>query len=300
MLGTRDKFTYFKCSSCDCLQIAEIPENISEYYPDKYYSFNTYKKLNKRRAFRRWVDKYRVDDELFKANIIGKISNLLSKPLDYVPYLKPISIKKDDPILDIGCGTGRLLQRMAMGGFTKLSGLDPFIEKNISYDSGVTIAKSSIKSFCENTKDRFKIIMLHHSFEHMPNPLDILTNIYDILDKDGVIILRIPLVDSYAWNEYKENWVQLDAPRHFFLHSRKSLDILLGKSGFKIKNTLYDSSKFQFTGSELYKINISLNSSKKEKDIFSKETIKNYTNKAIELNKAGNGDQAIFYIKKYK
>lgn len=300
MLGTRDKFTYFKCSSCGCLQIAEIPENISEYYPDNYYSFNTYQKLNKRRAFRSWFDKRRVDDKLFKVNIIGKLSNFISKPLDYVPYLKPINIKKDDPVLDIGCGTGRLLQRMAMGGFTKLTGLDPFIEKNISYNSGVTIVKSSIKNFCENTANKFKTIMLHHSFEHMPNPLDILTNIHRILEKDGVIILRIPLVDSYAWNEYKENWVQLDAPRHFFLHSRKSLAILLAKSGFEIKDIFYDSSKFQFTGSELYKRNISLSSSKKEKDIFTKETIKNYKNKAIEINKAENGDQAIFYIQKSK
>ena len=300
MLGTRDKFTYFKCDSCGCLQIANFPDNISKYYPDNYYSFNTYQKLNKTRALRSWFDKHRVDDALHNANIIGKLSNLLSKPLDYIPYLKPVNIKKDDSILDIGCGTGRLLQRMAMGGFTNLIGLDPFIEKNISYNSGVTIVKSSIKDFSNNPANKFKVIMLHHSFEHMPDPLNVLINIQQILEKDGVIILRIPLVDSYAWNEYKENWVQLDAPRHFFLHSRKSLTILLDKSGFEIKDICYDSSKFQFTGSELYKRNIPLNSPKNEKNIFTKEALDNYEYKANEINKIENGDQAIFYIKKTK
>lgn len=298
MLGTLDTFTYFKCSSCDCLQIAEIPKNISAYYPNSYYSFNAYKKLNKKRTVRGWIDKHRVNDELFEANILGRLLNLLSKPLDYIPYLKPINIKKDTSILDIGCGTGRLLQRMAMGGFTNLTGLDPFIEKNISYHSNVTIIKSSIENFSENNEGKFNVIMLHHSFEHMPSPLDILTHVYRLLAKDGVIILRIPLVDSYAWQTYKGNWVQLDAPRHFFLHSKKSLEILLDKSGFEIFDICYDSSKFQFMGSELYRRNIPLNSPKRDRNIFTKKDIKNYSTKAKEVNKDKNGDQAIFYIRK--
>lgn len=296
MLATGDKFSYFQCGACDCLQIARFPRNISDYYPENYYSFNTFQKLNKARPLRGWFDKHRVDDELYKSNIIGKLSNLLSKKLDYIPYIKPLNIAKDDSILDIGCGTGRLLQRMAMGGFTNLTGLDPFIDKNISYDSGVNIIKSSIKDFCDTQMKKIKVIMLHHSFEHMPDPHDILNNLKCIMDKDSIIILRIPLVDSYAWDEYKENWVQLDAPRHFFLYSRKSLTILLGKSGLKISRACYDSSKFQFIGSELYINNISLNSSKKVKKIFSRETIKMYERKAAELNRLEKGDQAIFYI----
>jgi hypothetical protein len=40
MFGFRDEFTYFECSICGCLQISEIPENISKYYPLNYYSFS--------------------------------------------------------------------------------------------------------------------------------------------------------------------------------------------------------------------------------------------------------------------
>src|SRR3569832_2443522 len=36
MFGTREEFEYFQCGSCDCLQIAHIPENLGQYYPSSY------------------------------------------------------------------------------------------------------------------------------------------------------------------------------------------------------------------------------------------------------------------------
>ena len=40
MFGTRDRFAYFRCADCGCLQIGEVPENLSKYYPDNYYSYS--------------------------------------------------------------------------------------------------------------------------------------------------------------------------------------------------------------------------------------------------------------------
>jgi len=39
MFGVGDQFTYFECSKCGCLQIAEILKNMGKYYPANYYSF---------------------------------------------------------------------------------------------------------------------------------------------------------------------------------------------------------------------------------------------------------------------
>ena len=43
MLGLKHEFVYFECSECECLQIADIPENIGDYYPSHYYSFKKVK-----------------------------------------------------------------------------------------------------------------------------------------------------------------------------------------------------------------------------------------------------------------
>jgi hypothetical protein len=39
MFGLRDEFEYVECANCGCLQIKEIPHNLSDYYPEAYYSF---------------------------------------------------------------------------------------------------------------------------------------------------------------------------------------------------------------------------------------------------------------------
>src|SRR5258706_6223401 len=38
MYGTREQFAYFECCECGCLQIEDIPEDLSRFYPPGYYS----------------------------------------------------------------------------------------------------------------------------------------------------------------------------------------------------------------------------------------------------------------------
>ena len=39
MFGLGEPFTYFRCANCDCLQIENIPEDMSRYYSSGYYSY---------------------------------------------------------------------------------------------------------------------------------------------------------------------------------------------------------------------------------------------------------------------
>src|SRR5687767_10644147 len=38
MFGYRDSFEYVECGECGCLQIREVPPDLSRYYPDEYHS----------------------------------------------------------------------------------------------------------------------------------------------------------------------------------------------------------------------------------------------------------------------
>lgn len=295
MLGTFDDFLYFQCPACKCLQIKKKPDNLAKYYPENYYS---YKKLDRliNSHLRKWIDTHRVNHLTNKKNIPGFILNKLSKSLEYIPWIQNTGVQHNAKILDIGCGQGRLLLRMALGGFTNLTGIDPFIKESITYHNGVEIIKTNLEEFTKD-KHHFDLIMLHHSLEHMPNQHSTMKSIAKLLSPDGVVLIRIPLADSFAWEHYKEHWVQLDAPRHLYLHSKKSLELLAKENGLRIDKMIYDSAKFQFTGSELYLRDIPLNSDKKTRKIFSQKQLKLFEKKAIELNNASNGDQATFYLK---
>ena len=109
-------------------------------------------------------------------------------------------------------------------------------------------------------------------------------------------MIRVPLCSSWAWEHYRENWVQLDPPRHICLHSLKSMELLGNQSGFTLDSVHFDSTEFQFTGSEKYLKNIPL-IEKEDDELFSAQELNEYKRKAEKLNRDGKGDQACFIFK---
>jgi predicted SAM-dependent methyltransferase len=138
--------------------------------------------------------------------------------------------------------------------------------------------------------------MLHHSFEHVDNPHAVLKHLNKLLCLEGELLIRIPVVDSFAWRKYGINWFQLDAPRHFFLHTIKSMALLAKDCGFVLKQVDYDSDQMQFLNSEKYCRDIALHTNMKNPlpHTFDKEC----TKQAKQLNKMRDGDQACFILKK--
>ena len=137
----------------------------------------------------------------------------------------------------------------------------------------------------------------------MPNPIETLDRVYQLMSAGGTCMIRIPLVSSEAWEKYGVNWIQLDAPRHFFLYSIQSLKILAERTKFKIKEIIYDSNESQFWGSQQFIEDIPLLSENSyarnpEKSIFSRAEIKEYKKMAQELNSCSKGDQAAIYMVK--
>jgi hypothetical protein len=113
----------------------------------------------------------------------------------------------------------------------------------------------------------------------------------------------MPIVPSYAWKVYGINWVQLDAPRHLYIYSLQGVKILLAKTHLLLMKVEYDSTEFQFIGSEQYKMDIPLWSQKSYyvkpgKSLFRKSDIKRYRSFSKELNLRGEGDMVCMYLHK--
>ena len=289
MLGLGDDFEYFECSKCLCLQIRQIPSDMARYYSNGYYSFQQPTFPTKLTGFRYFLKKSLAGYYSGSFNLTGwLISPIYGNPFT---WLKPGIVNFDSKVLDVGCGSGRLLLSMKRSGYKNLTGIDPYNPEDIFYENGVKVFKKEISEI-GNTYD---LVMLHHSFEHMDNPQVILKRLVQLIAKDGHIIIRIPVANCFAWRKYKTFWVQLDAPRHFFLHTVESMKILAGQAGLKIKYVDYESTYFQFTGSEKY-----LKGLKFSHDIsmFSKDELKKYRSEAKKLNQLNDGDSACFYLQK--
>ena len=288
MFGFRDKFTYNQCSSCGCLQIAEFPQNIDKYYPSYYYSFNAETATLKRQPFiKRLIGNFRLK-KLFK------------KDRPTLRYLKPINVKFSDKILEVGCGKGKQICDLFNLGFENIEGVDKFIPQEIDHGFGVRIMKKDIQ---ELTPSNYDLIIMNHVLEHMPEQQDVLKNCRKLLKDKGCLLIAIPII-AEAFEIYKENWVQLDAPRHFFLHTVKSMNILAAETGFEIKHTLFDSISLQFWASELYKKDMPLFPEENNRlaypveKFFTSAEMEDFDEKSIKLNQEGKGDTAVFYLYK--
>jgi 2-polyprenyl-3-methyl-5-hydroxy-6-metoxy-1,4-benzoquinol methylase len=304
--GFRDIFEYIYCPACGCLQISDIPKNLSKYYPSTYYSFQITKSSIKD-FFKKLRDDYIINKN--KWNLLGFILSVVRPDLKMESVKEGLKELKREVnknlnqvrILDIGCGEGSLLHQLNKIGFKYLEGIDPYINQT-KYHDNIKIYKTSLLDF--NVHSKYDLIMFHHSFEHLTeNPFEILNKVHLLLNNKGLCIIRMPTTSSFAWEFYKENWVQIDAPRHIVIYSIRGIEILAEKTGFSVEKIYYDSTEFQFIGSEQYKKDIALydeNSWFKNPNasIFSKKDINKYKKLAQRLNKNFRGDQICVLLKK--
>lgn len=297
MFGTKKFFEYIKCSECGCMQIKTIPGNLEQYYPldYKYFKITYPKKQNKFKTnIKKSLSRYCITGRFtFTGYLLNKIFSA-----GYIEKLQGLDLDLNSHILDVGSGIGNTLKLLSEYGFSELTGIDPYIEKDFIHDN-FKIYKKSI----DKVSEQYDFVILNYVFEHIPEPLQMLKDISRILKPGRFAMIRIPVIDCYAWRKYKENLVSLEAPRHLYIHSEKSIELLAEMAEFTLKNVVYDSSDFQFWASEQIMNNIPLmNQSDKfikpHKELFSEKQLQAYKQKASELNQNNDGNSAIFYLHK--
>ena len=65
----------------------------------------------------------------------------------------------------------------------------------------------------------------------MDNQLENIKCFKNLVKPEGIIVIRIPIKTKPVWEKYGVNWFQIDAPRHFFLHTIESFKTLCDKAG---------------------------------------------------------------------
>jgi SAM-dependent methyltransferase len=153
-------------------------------------------------------------------------------------------VDQDSSIIDIGCGSGRLLRRLEQHGFSGISGADPFVADDFTLPGGTPVLRSGV----DGLAGEFDLVMFNHSFEHTVDPLGTLKAARERLKPGGRLLLRIPVV-AEAFAEFGTEWVQIDAPRHLHLQTVDGMHHLAQRAGFRVTRTLFDSNAFQFWGS---------------------------------------------------
>jgi len=304
MYGTRERFTYSECAGCGCLRLLDIPADVSQYYPSDYYSFSTPGIRLHKSAFRRWLTERRNAGYLFGHTPLSWFLSKIRPSADFNKLsrmLKPTAIRSfRAKILDVGCGAGELLHEMLEAGFHRAVGVDPFVAPRTSSDGRLQILATTLSCFGETG---FDLVMSHHSLEHMPDQIGMLRQMRRVLKDDGVCLIRIPIASSEVWRRYRENWVELDPPRHIVIHSQRSFEAAAEKAGLRVESMQYEDSGFGYWGSELYLADIPLMDPVTRRPTtleshFDPDRIEEFERLAKAANARQDGGRACFYLRK--
>jgi len=135
-------------------------------------------------------------------------------------------IKAKDTVLDFGCGGGYMIEKLKC---KNKYGVDiNSYARQVAGKKGIKVFRN-LEEIPKNTK--FDVIISHHTLEHIPYPFEVLTQLSQKLEKNGIVICVVPIDD---WRSQK-NFAPRDINKHLFAWTPLLLGNLFSLAGFRIK-----------------------------------------------------------------
>ena len=283
LFGWRHQVEYGECPHCGSIQIVTIPANLGDYYPAGYYSLQAPPVRGKRpgllrRAWARW---------LLRSPGAGAVARGMRRKYPFFHWCRVAGCGLDAQILDVGCGSGGLLRRLQRYGFSHLTGVDPYTSIEAD-ETGFRVMRAELTALGGG----YDLIMMHHVLEHLPDPKRSLEELRARLAPGGRLLVRIPVAGSETCRLYGADWFNLDPPRHLLVPSRRGMELLAERSGYRVVRTEFDGMETGYLVSECYKRDVPYTGRPAD----SPAQRRHYRKLADVANRRGDGDQGVFWL----
>ncbi|MEJ7645956.1 MAG: class I SAM-dependent methyltransferase [Chryseolinea sp.] len=227
--GIKGVFSYSICAACELVYLDPMPDDdeLMAFYPeDSYYSYNV---------------EFAPPEPAWKEAI---------RKLLFLNYkTKDPEFSNPGKMLDIGCGNGWFIYMMREKGW-EVRGVEP---SKAGAEAGRSAGKLDIHHgdliSANYPAESFDYVRSNHSFEHIPNPNEVLDEMYRILKPGGKAFIGVPNINSVNGKSFHKFWYYLGAPVHTFNYSDKTLPDMLKRHRFRNIKVNYNSNYSGILGS---------------------------------------------------
>jgi len=219
VFGGSEEHNFWRCSRCDAIYLFPIP-TIEE---EKKFYLNEFEKFMSSR----------VGDHRDWSNAEQHKKTNQDQVRRRMPFFKNY-LKKNIDLLEIGCSSGFMLDAFKEQGVNCLG-----VEPSGEFGDFLTKSGHSFVVDISEIKEDSKYDIITHFFvlEHIRNPFEFLSQTYNLLKDNGVIICEVPcandpLTSLYSIEAFDQFYWSV---AHHYYYTPKSLDYVLTKLSFKYK-----------------------------------------------------------------
>jgi SAM-dependent methyltransferase len=143
-------------------------------------------------------------------------------------------------LLEVGCSTGHYLHLVHELGWT-VKGIEFHPESSCFAREtlGLDVFTGELLD-AQLPESSFDAVILFHVLEHLPNPMEVLYELYRLLKPGGSLYIAVPNINAFEARVFGSYYGGLEVPRHLYHFSPKTLSQMLEKVGFTVHQTRFD------------------------------------------------------------
>ena len=186
---TQEKFHYHRCPDCDFISLANVPENIGQYYSTGYYLLPDSEAALEHGA----------EHERYKIEIVQQFV-------------------KSGALLEIGPSWGAFCLLAKRAGFAvEAIEMDSICCDFINSKLGIKAINRMDERAAFDEAKPADVIALWHVIEHLRDPWALIARAVEQLNPNGILVIAAPNPDAFQFGIFGARWTHVDAPRHVHL-----------------------------------------------------------------------------------